>query len=108
MPEVSVTVNGRSYALACSPGEEERLTALAVGVDDMVRTLADTHGPIGETRLLLVACLLLADQLDDALGEIETLKGGTATAAGTDDELTTDLDALAQRIEDIAARLKPT
>ena len=105
MPEVSVSVNGRTYSLACADGEEQRLQALGGEIDQIVRALAGEHGAVGETRLLLMTCLLLADQLDDAQAELEALRGGAEPAAEGEEALATDLDALAQRIEDIAARL---
>lgn len=113
MSTVAITVNGRSYELACEDGEEERLLALARAVDRQVGALADRVGAVDETRLMLMASLVLADRLDDALGELEALRHDNAAAAAPvavtgEAALVDDLEALAQRIEDIAARFEAT
>jgi cell division protein ZapA len=111
MAQLTITVNGRAYDLACENGEEERLLSLARAVDRQVGALAARSGPVDETRLMLMASLVLADRLDDALGELEALrrKPPTALPPGfSESELVADLEALADRIEEIAARLEPT
>ena len=66
MSQVTITLNGRTYRLACGEGEEARLLQLA----DMVRAkLADLiaqFGQAGDDRLLLMTALLIADELLDA------------------------------------------
>jgi cell division protein ZapA len=64
--EVTVTVNGRPYKVACSPEEEDRLRSLAAALDRRVSELAKSFGQVGEGQLLVVAGLLLADELDEA------------------------------------------
>ncbi len=109
MGQLTITVNGRDYDLACENGEEERLMSLARAVDRQVGALAARSGPVDETRLMLMASLVLADRLDDALGELEALRRNAPAAAGLSGAaLVADLEALADRIEEIAARLEPT
>src|SRR5262245_26798544 len=104
MAQVDVTINGRSYRVACEDGQEQRLTELAQYVDEKVADLARQVGQIGDTRLLVMASLLVADELSDARDALVELQGQQNGA--TVDKLASGLDSLAQRIERIAARLE--
>jgi cell division protein ZapA len=66
MAQVAVTVNGRSYRFDCGDGEEARLQELATFVKGRVEELTRQHGNAGEERMLLMAALLIADELWDA------------------------------------------
>ncbi len=66
MGQVAVTVNGRSYRFACGDGEEARLQELATFVKGRVEELTRQYGNAGEERMLLMAALLIADELWDA------------------------------------------
>ena len=66
MGQVAVTVNGRSYRFDCGDGEEARLQELATFVKGRVEELTRQHGNAGEERMLLMAALLIADELWDA------------------------------------------
>ncbi len=65
MGQVSVTLNNRTYRLACNDGEEPRLTELARDVKSRVETLAREFGQPADERILLMAAVLLADELMD-------------------------------------------
>lgn len=66
MGQVTVTLNGRSYRLSCGDGEEERLLALADHVRAKLDALVAQFGQAGNDRLMLMAALLIADELWDA------------------------------------------
>ena len=114
MAQVQVTVNGRNYSIACDDGEEEHLAGLAEYVDGRVSELSSSLGQIGEGRLLLMASLLIADDLAetrDRLGDLEsTSESARDAATNAIDSLslsvTETMTAAAGRIEDIAARLE--
>lgn len=78
MAQIAIEINGRSYTVGCNDGEEDRLRGLAKYVDTKVRDLARTAGAVGEARLLLLACLTLADELGDAYHEAEAARAGRA------------------------------
>jgi cell division protein ZapA len=71
MGQVSVTLNGRSYRLACGDGEEGRLLELASHVKARVDQLTLDFGQVGDGRLLLMAALLIADELWDTRKALE-------------------------------------
>jgi cell division protein ZapA len=59
-------VAGKRYALACTPGHEERLVLLGARFDARVNELADALGDIGAERLFLAAGISLLDELESA------------------------------------------
>lgn len=71
MGQVSVTLNGRTYRLACDDGEEERLIELATHVKERVEQLTLEFGQVGYDRLLLMTSLLIADELWDTRKALE-------------------------------------
>jgi len=80
MPLVNVMVNGKAYTLGCGDGEEAHLKELAGLVDVKVREAQSMVGAqASDTKLLLTAALLLADEHHEALEKLDT----TASAAGT-------------------------
>jgi cell division protein ZapA len=115
MPLVNVMVNGRAYTIACDEGEEEHLRELATHVDEKVRELLSSVGQVGETRLLLMAALLIADEHHDATQrlaartkEVADLRAAQAdvTQSAEDEAAAAGLfESATQRLEDIAARL---
>lgn len=116
MAQVTVHINSRSYSLACEEGEEEHLRELAQYLDSQVTDLKDRFGAIGDSRLLVMASLLIADQFSETLAEVEGLRDEvSALRNGSSEvrELTADLeaktaasiDALAERIESLATTL---
>ena len=118
MPQVVVTINTRSYAVACGDGEEPHLLRLAALVDERVMSLAREVGQVGDARLLLMASLLMADDLEqaeqraqDAEAELMGARQARGDEAGKAAELEAKsaayVERLAQRVEAIAARLQP-
>ena len=78
MPLVNVMVNGKAYTLGCGEGEEPHLKELAVEVDAKVReALGMVGNQASDTKLLLTAALLLADEHNEAVEKL----GLSATAA---------------------------
>src|SRR5262249_39587968 len=102
MPQVSITINGRSYPVAGDDGEENRIRDLARMIDSKVAGFARQVGQAGEARLLVLAALVLADELSEANEAARRLGGqpapDNAAVAGS-------VSRLAQRIEAVAARL---
>ena len=115
MAQVTVLVNGRNYTLACEDGEEEHLTALAAFIDSRVAELGRSVGQVGDARLMLMASLIVADELAVANERVEELeqelekaaqeKQAVNAASAGEDAFAEVLESAAQRIEDIAARL---
>jgi cell division protein ZapA len=107
MGQVVVTVNGRAFPLNCADGEEPRIRRLAQYVDGKIGEFVKTHGQIGEARLMLLAALVIADELSDTNDMVER---GRAVGVGGGTEISgavvSGIRGIAQRIESIAARLE--
>lgn len=71
MPVVTVLVNGRNYNVACDEGEEDHLRELGEHLDHRVCELANAVGQIGDARLLVMAGLLISDDLSNLLARLE-------------------------------------
>lgn len=106
MAQVSVTINGRDYRVACEDGQEAHVTALADYIGRHVADLVQDVGQVGETRLLLMAGLVVADELSELRAELDTARSETGRSSAVEEALAERLEALAARIEDVAAGLK--
>ena len=112
MGQVVVTINGRAFPLGCADGEEPRIRRLAQYVDGKIAEFVDLHGQVGEARLILLAAIVIADELSDVndLYQRERVRTGNAPAAAPaiSGATVNGIRDLAQRIESIAARLDST
>ncbi len=102
MASVTVKVNGRPYPVICDDGEEEHLTYLAEYVDKKVKDLSDMAGSANEAQLLLMASLLIADDLSQAYEKIDHFREGVPA----DKEGDRKLENIAEQLEAIADRLE--
>ena len=78
MPLVNVMVNSRAYTIACDDGEEDHLRELAAHVDTKVRELLESVGQVGDQRLLLMAAVLITDELFEARARLDAHEIGRA------------------------------
>lgn len=108
MPEVTVTVNSRSYAITCEPGQERHVQALAAELDRRVASATQELGQVGEARLLLVAALMILDELTEAQGRAAdpATRAGLQRLDRLEEGAARAIDGLAQRVEAVAARLE--
>ena len=113
MAQVTVKVNGYTYTVGCEDGQESHLQAMAAQVDSRIESIKTLGGSSGESRLLLLAALLMADEIHDLRAEMQGLSSGTPAPrpAGEvvvkpDPEMGKRLGKLANRAEQIAASLE--
>ena len=104
MAHVELAIGGRTYSIACRDGGEDHLRALALRVDEKVAEARGSVGTTNESRQLLFAALLLAD---DVAANVAELAAAPAPAPAPDDSiataaLATMLDGLAGRLEHVA------
>ena len=98
MAEVDLDIAGRSYRVACRTGEEDALRQAATMVDGKSREALAGLGVLSESRQLLFASLLLADQIID--------KRAAEPGAAPDPALAGRVDKLAERLERLADSLE--
>lgn len=114
MAQVTVKVNGYTYTVGCEDGQEPHLQAMAEQVDRRVEGIKALGGSSGESRLLLLVALLMADEVHDLRAEADALRAGLPVPPGSasradqtaDPELGQRLGKLAARAEEIAAALE--
>jgi cell division protein ZapA len=102
MGQVSVTLNGRTYRLECGAGEETHLIALAEYLGSHVDTMRRKFGQVGDDRLILMASLLVTDELWETRRQVQELK--TALAEARRDKSAAD-ESTKTRQADLAARI---
>jgi cell division protein ZapA len=114
MAQVVVKVNGRDFALSCADGQEVRIRRLAQYVDAKIGEFTKALGQIGEARLILLAALVIADELSDANEALQQERnrtpaaGGPAGGAGGEasEAAASGIRGIAERIESIAVRIE--
>ena len=99
MAQVSLQINGYGYILGCADGEEEHLRALAADLDRRIDEIKASTGPTGEARMLLMAALVLADELHDLR---EQQSGAAGPAAKSEPKIGRRLRGITKRAEAIA------
>jgi cell division protein ZapA len=82
MGQVVVKVNGRDFPLSCPDGQEPRIRRLAQYVDAKVGEFTQTVGQVGEARLVLLAALVIADELSDANEALQQERNRARSAGG--------------------------
>jgi len=112
MSEVTLTINGRGYKISCEDGQEDHLLRLAEFVDSRLQDVVSSVGQVGQDRLLVMAIILIADELSDALAEVGVARSNpdAETVQRLQGEATEKAEAktahvfqlLAHRIETIA------
>ena len=104
MAQVNVSVNGQSYRIACEDGQEDRLIDLATMVDEKVLELVNQIGQVGSNRLLVMAALIIADELVDLKNEAGSLQEQKDNTNQQDTVLA--LQEITKRIENIADQVE--
>lgn len=113
MAHVELAIGGRTYSIACRDGGQEHLRALALRVDEKVAEARGAVGTTNESRQLLFAALLLADDVAAGIAERAAATPAAqvpSVEAPGDDRIATAalaemLDALATRLERVADAL---
>lgn len=103
MAQVSLRINGYSYSVGCEDGQEEHLQAMAADIEERIARVKRLGSQSGESRLLVLAALLMADELHDLGSELGRLRA--AKQLPPDPAVVRRLAHLADQAEGIAASL---
>ncbi|PPC87311.1 MAG: cell division protein ZapA [Hyphomicrobium sp.] len=76
MAQIAITVNKRSYRFECDDSDVERLEKLSGYLNEKLDGIIAEHGAVGDERLVVMAAILLADELFDARADIDNLLDG--------------------------------
>jgi cell division protein ZapA len=74
MAQVSIRINGRSYEVNCEDGQEQHVQRLANSLANAVGDLVKQVGQVGDARLLVMAGLVLADEMAEQKAELAAAK----------------------------------
>ena len=100
MAHVTIRVNGYTYTVGCEDGQEQHLTQMAAEIEQRITSIKAIGGQSGEARLLMLAALLLADELHD-----QRQNAAPKEAKPEGGERRARLRRVAARAEEIAADL---
>jgi cell division protein ZapA len=115
MAQVTLRINGYAYTLGCTDGEEQHLEAMAAELSNRIDGVRATAGPSGEARMLVMAGLLMADDIFELRRKLEAAEANPPSANGgsaaggapkADPKLSRKLDRVAKRAEEIAEGLE--
>lgn len=102
--KVDIQLLGRPYSVACEAGEEKRLETLAGYLDTKLRTLAGSMSSATESRLFMLAALMLADEVYDLKAAAPSTRNSNAndtheaTFAAAVEHLTERLQSITKRL----------
>jgi cell division protein ZapA len=107
LPKVDITINGRLYPVACDEGQEDRVRDLAAMLDERVRALAGPApaGAVGETQFLVLAGLMLADELIETQAHLHSHHAAHGHAPAPDVEGLVDEDLLIAAVDHLTDRI---
>ncbi|KZM52116.1 cell division protein ZapA [Labrenzia sp. OB1] len=116
MAQITVTINGKAFRMACDDGEEDRLMGLAKRFDGWITELRGAFGEIGDQRLTVMAGIMATDQLSELEKKIAGLEEDLSEArrqqvdaldnmSQNEQELARSVNTAAARIESLADSL---
>jgi cell division protein ZapA len=119
MTQVNATIAGRHFRLACEDGQEEHLQVLAKKIDERIVALREKFGEIGDTRLTVMAALMVSDELAEAARKIRRMEEELAAlqdarvvasdrARAASSAVVGAFNSAAERIEGITRKLNQT
>jgi cell division protein ZapA len=116
MAQVTVSIDGKAYRMACEEGQEGHLEELAAGFDRYVGHLKSQFGEIGDLRLTVMAGIMVMDELNDVRRRLDRLEtetedlrkgreGVMAEVSKNEEAIALALGELTSQIQGMAAKL---
>ena len=116
MPHVTVSIDGKSFRMACEDGQESHLEDLASHLDGRIKMMRQSFGEIGDLRLTVMAALMVCDELAEEKRKLAAAESITAEnraalddvnsiVTGRDEEIAAAIDTVTVRVERIAKML---
>jgi cell division protein ZapA len=116
MSQISVTINGKTYRMACDEGQENHLIQLGQKFDGYVGQLKGSFGEIGDQRLTIMAGIMVVDELSELQKKVLKLEADLENLSTSRDSallkcdaqsksVTAGLGNAAERLEVLARKL---
>lgn len=106
MADVRLMIAGREYIVTCKDGEEERLKTLGSLVDSKAQEAGGSTRGMNESRQLLFASLLLADELHDTATATSKHVAGSTHSSNNFNQMADAVERLAERLETLVQDLE--
>ena len=110
MAQVTVTIDGKAYRMACEEGQEAHLTDLATRFDRYVNHLKDQFGEIGDLRITVMAGIMIMDEVSELTRRVSTLETELDTLRGNRDAALAvnarTEEALASALNEVTASIR--
>ncbi|BCP54949.1 cell division protein ZapA [Kaistia sp. 32K] len=106
MSQVSVTINGKTYRMACDDGQEAHLEGLADRLNEIIGQLRQSFGEIGDQRLTVMAAITMGDDLAESRRQVRRLEAELAAMNETKAAVIAryeEAEANVARVVDLAA-----
>ncbi|KAA3517567.1 cell division protein ZapA [Agrobacterium vitis] len=105
MAQVTVTIDGKAYRMACEEGQENHLTDLASQFDRYVSHLKSQFGEIGDLRVTVMAGIMVMDELSELKRRISAAEATSAGAIGREDDILAAIMELTERLNGLTRKL---
>jgi len=105
MGQVTVTIAGKVFRMACDDGQEAHLEGLAAAVDRKIGDLRGAFGEIGDQRLTVMAAITMADEASEQSRRIAALEREVEVLRDRQGELSRDVASQEQVLVDSVVRL---
>ncbi|MFB2562727.1 cell division protein ZapA [Rhizobium sp. IMFF44] len=116
MAQVTVTIDGKAYRMACEEGQEDHLTDLANRFDRYVMHLKSQFGEIGDLRVTVMAGIMIMDEVSELTRRVSSLETElealtstrdttVAANARAEETLASVIDEVTTRIHGITEKL---
>jgi cell division protein ZapA len=110
MPQVTVTIAGKTYRMACAEGEEGHLEGLAASYDARIAEMRTAFGQVDDLRLHVMAAIAQADELHETKRRVAALEAEVAALnsinASRDERLERIESRLAEGVQMAAERIE--
>jgi len=116
MAQITVTIDGKAYRMACEEGQEGHLIDLANQFDRYVSHLKTQFGEIGDLRITVMAGIMVMDELSEINRKVSAMEkelaalseGRESAASGArrkEELLTAAIGELTERLNGITKKL---
>lgn len=106
MAQVTLRINGYAYTLGCKDGEEKHLEAMGAEVSRRVEGVRTAAGPSGEARMLVMAALLMADDLFETRTRLQTAEAALQQQQAEAATLRQEVERAQQQVEHAQQQLE--
>ncbi|MCM2290905.1 cell division protein ZapA [Allorhizobium sp. BGMRC 0089] len=105
MAQVTVTIDGKAYRMACEEGQEQHLIGLATEFDRYVGHLKHQFGEIGDLRLTVMAAIMIMDEFQEMRRRLANLEQSNGHADQREEDIVNAILTLTERLNELTGRL---